>query len=366
MWYNDILLILLLFVGLLLIVMTIIISSRMGQKKPAPVIEEKPEKIFVEKGFEKHEPEPKKELEYETPFEKPSSVEQEPIEKVSETKSEYTKSEAEAGPDIAETLYDSLDTPKQHFEDVVIPPVEPIVLVSDEEEHDSTDGDVITSVESILIDSVSEESSIEKEPNLAESPTLEEEHEVDQFEEVESYNSFIEPPSFEPSEDVLITPSETFYESTPEDTTVDKPNPLEVPEDLLEVVEPEPEIDKINETKSEEDLIEIIEELPEIELPLIEPEVTEAIEDEVEPDTIDEGLVSEPKVSVVNEQLSYRRKLRKPVIDESDPELNLDLGVRTCPSCGAKVPNTIYCILCGKPLDPDNVIGYDEETEAED
>jgi hypothetical protein len=44
-------------------------------------------------------------------------------------------------------------------------------------------------------------------------------------------------------------------------------------------------------------------------------------------------------------------QVRKPVIDESDPDLKIDLGVETCPHCGSKVPNTIYCIYCGKSLE---------------
>ena len=44
-------------------------------------------------------------------------------------------------------------------------------------------------------------------------------------------------------------------------------------------------------------------------------------------------------------------RVRRPVIDESDPDLKIDLGVETCPHCGSRVPNTIYCIYCGKSLE---------------
>ena len=51
------------------------------------------------------------------------------------------------------------------------------------------------------------------------------------------------------------------------------------------------------------------------------------------------------------EQRQFRKE-RKPIIDESDPDLNMDMGVKSCPHCGSEVPDTIYCINCGKSLDP--------------
>jgi hypothetical protein len=67
---------------------------------------------------------------------------------------------------------------------------------------------------------------------------------------------------------------------------------------------------------------------------------------------VKEILSIEPeKEVVIDEYITPTRRERKPVIDESDPDLKIDLGVETCPHCGSKVPNTIYCIYCGKSLD---------------
>lgn len=128
-------------------------------------------------------------------------------------------------------------------------------------------------------------------------------------------------------------------------------------------IDPEPveEEDPIEEEKppqQEEEETEI-DDIPEIELPPLEPDDPETIPEEIEPEPEPEPE-AEPVVPVVEGNTKSRR-LRKPVIDESDPDLKVDLGVETCPNCGAKVPDTIYCILCGKPLDPENTIGYEEE-----
>ncbi|MFW6109041.1 MAG: zinc ribbon domain-containing protein [archaeon] len=114
----------------------------------------------------------------------------------------------------------------------------------------------------------------------------------------------------ETNEEVVITPNETFYELEPKDETHHEEEPEKT--DIPEVEKP----------------------LPEIEDPEEEQGVTK----------------EKPK-----------RRIRKPVIDESDPDLKIDLGVETCPHCGSKVPNTIYCINCGGALDPENTIGLEEE-----
>ena len=81
----------------------------------------------------------------------------------------------------------------------------------------------------------------------------------------------------------------------------------------------------------------------------------------IEPDTEEE-----PEELILPEETletRSRNRIRKPIIDESDPEINMSLGVEKCPHCGSKVPNTIYCINCGKALDPENTIMNEEEEE---
>ena len=246
MWYNDILIILMGFVAILMIIMTVIMSARIRKPKPVETVEEKPEKVYVEKGFERQE-EPEEE---ET---SPDYIEQEPVEE--ETIEDYSVE------------------------------VESI--------------DYTVEIEPVTID---ETVSLETEPTT----------------------------ESKPDEDVVITPNETFYDPEPEET--------EEPTDEEEAE---------------------IEDIPEIELPPLEPEETKSIPEEIEPEPEPEPE-AEPVVPVV-EGKTQSRRLRKPVIDESDPALKVDLGVKTCPNCGAKVPDTIYCILCGKPLDPENTVGYEEE-----
>jgi len=312
MWYNDILIILMGFVAILMIIMTVIMSARIRKPKPAETVEEIPEKVYVEKGFERQEESEEEET-------SPDYIEQEPVEEeniedysVEVEPIDYT---VEIEPvTIDETV--SLETepvePAPPEEDVVIIPTEPIIIeeASEQIEEPSTENTsdedvVITPIEPIII-----------EPEPETEPTTES----------------------EPNEDIIITPNETFYDPEPEET--EEPTDREEPPSL-EGEEAE------------------IEDIPEIELPPLEPEETKSIPEEIEPEPKPEPE-AEPVIPVV-EGKTQSRRLRKPVIDESDPDLKVDLGVKTCPNCGAKVPDTIYCILCGKPLDPENTVGYEEE-----
>jgi len=125
--------------------------------------------------------------------------------------------------------------------------------------------------------------------------------------------------SYQESEQVVIETERMILE--PEEDV--EPTPVEEPEVLDEVPEPEEE-QIVEETK-------VIEEPPIPEVEPAEPETPEVIE------------ASKPR---------KRRRLRKPIIDESDPDINLDMGIKSCPHCGSEVPDTIYCINCGKSLDP--------------
>ena len=279
MWYNDILIILMGFLALLMILMALLVSLRARKPKPIETIEEKPERVYVEKGFEKQvdlEEEQKDEDENNTTY-----IESEPI-TIDETESRDSE---------------PIETPPPN-EDVVITPTEPIIIEEASKEplepnaERTLDEDlVITPVETIIIEPEPETGSI-----------------------TES----------EPYEDVIITPNATIYnpkqEEIEEATDEEDQNPLEKEE--------------VN-----------IEDIPKVELSPLEPK-TEA----------------EPVISILEGNTESRR-LRKPVIDESDPELKVDLGVKTCLNCGATVPDTIYCILCGKQLDPDNAIDCEEEEE---
>lgn len=276
MWYNDMLIILMGFVSILMIIMTVIMSARIRKPKPVETVEEIPEKVYVEKGFERQEDAGEEET-------SPDYIEQEPVEEgniedysVEVEPIDYT---VEIEP-VASAQRVSLETepvePVPSDEDVVITPTEPIII---------------------------EEASEQIEEPIAENT---------------------------PDKDVVITPNETFYDPEPEET--------EEPTDEEEAE---------------------IEDIPEIELPPLEPEETKSIPEEIEPEP--ESAPEAESVVYVVEGKKQSRRLRKPVIDESDPDLKVDLGVITCPNCGAKVPDTIYCILCGKPLDPENTVGYEEE-----
>ncbi len=306
MWYNDILIIVMGVVALLLIIMAVMVGSRVPKKQPEKHVEEKPEKIFVEKGFENNAKEKPayltEEEEYIATFIDPKEPEPEESTIILEPEPSI---EPEEPPEetMVETEPEPESTPEESVE---ITPIEPIIVETTEEPEAQP---AIITTEPIII-----------EPTETEymAPTLEGSPSIPELEE----------------DNVVITPNETFYDPTPEET----PQPIGEPPELEEEIE----------------------DIPEIELSPLEEESTEPAPDEIEPD-IEEPPEPEPIIQEKPIRASMRR-IRKPVIDESDPDLKIDLGVETCPHCGSKVPDTIYCIYCGKPLDPANTPGLEEET----
>jgi hypothetical protein len=187
------------------------------------------------------------------------------------------------------------------------------------------------------------EEKIDYSPLTMEKPFVQEVKEP-QSEDIESeftQGSFEEPDIdespyvFESDEDVKITPSPTFYEPVIEEPVERKVPSLEdspvLPEEILE----EAKIDDIEE----------------IELPQLEPYELEQIPEEIEPKIVQE-TEQEPVEVAISEEPS--RRIRKPIIDESDPDLQIDLGIETCPHCNSMVPATIYCINCGKALNSED------------
>ena len=207
----------------------------------------------------------------------------------------------------------------QKDESIEITPVEPIIMEAEynEPDYDKINGDVPEEPEQL-------------EEEIPESEYTEPLYEL--------------PDASEPDESVVITPNQTFYDPVPEET-VEKPEIEDSPtleEETTEPVEPQ------------------IEEIPEIELPSLEPDEPAAIPEEIEPDIVEESP-PEPVIEPKPVKSRGRGRIRKPVIDESDPDLKIDLGTNTCPHCGSKVPDTIYCIYCGKALNPNNVVEEKEE-----
>jgi len=311
MWYNDLLLVLMGVIAIVMILMAVMIGSR--AKKPLKKVEEepKPEKILVEKGFENNihdepvEPEPEPEPDY-SDYMEPETPEYEepPIEETTEPEPEPDYSEYMA-PEYEETI--ELEPIQEEPEPI---PEEPIF----EEPEPLPDETVeITPIEPIIIEFTPET----EQPDIYGSPSLE-----------------------EPDDDVIITPNQTFYDPVIEEPSVE-PEPEVIEEETPETTEPE------------------LPDIPEIELPAIEKEPQEQVPEEIEPDTEEE-----PEELIIPEETLVaqpRNRIRKPIRDESDPEINMDLGVETCPHCGSKVPNTIYCINCGKALDPNYIPEPEEE-----
>jgi hypothetical protein len=235
------------FVALLLIVMAIIVLTRVG--KPTKVIEREPEpeKILVERGFEKREV------------------------------------ETEA---IQETKTDSIETEKE---------------VSGYEETEKKETIEVKSSSESLEEILSDQA----EDVVVDSPIK---HEFD--------------------DDVKITSNQTFYDSTLEESEPELIEPMDTEFEIIEEVE-------------------------------LTPIDVEPATDNIDLEITEQMLEKEP-LSLENGEIESLNRIRKPVIDESDPTLKIDLGVEICPHCGSNVPDTIYCIYCGKALDPDNII---EESE---
>ena len=306
MWYNDILLILMGVIAIMMILMAVMVESRV--KKPTKIVEEepKPEKILVEKGFEHKnreesvESEPEPEQDY-SDYMKPETPEYEepPIEETVEIEP-VTVIEDEPIQEEPEPIPE-----EPIFEEPVFEEPEPLPEESVE----------ITPIEPIIIETEYEPEP--EPPDIYGSPSLE-----------------------EPDDDVIITPNQTFYDPVIEEPSIE---PELIEEETPETVEPETQ------------------DIQEIELPTIETESQDQVLEEIEPDTEEE-----PEDLILPEETletRSRNRIRKPIIDESDPEINMSLGVEKCPHCGSKVPNTIYCINCGKALDPENTILNEEEEE---
>jgi len=290
-----------------MIAAVVIVQSRLSRREPVEDEEPVDDKVFVELGFE--------------PEEEPETVSPEPVGDSVEFDLEPIEPDYEAVEELPslehdEVFYDS------SFEssDPVIIETSPVIVeepepVREEEpvksmfeaSYEPSEPVVIEAPEVIII----------KEPEMAESAT----EEGPLFER-----------SYQESEPVVIE-TERFIlepEEVIELTQVEEPEPVEEPETDEEQVVEEPEV--VEEST-----------LPEVEPePLVEdaPEVTE------EPEVVEEIEAPKPR---------KRRKMRKPIIDESDPEINLDMGVKKCPHCNSEVPDTIYCISCGKSLDPESV-----------
>jgi hypothetical protein len=352
MWYNELLVVLMAFVVVLMIVMAIVVSNQRRRPVVEEKAEEKVEKIFVEKGFENHVSEPVEEPDFEEEMNyTPVYIEEEPAEPEAEEPESVYIEEPEPVLEQEPVLEEpTVEAEPVHDEGVEITPVEPIILESEyvEPVYDKFESVLVESepvVDELEYEKIVESAPVELEPEpeyvepvyekIVESAPMELEPEA----EPEYYDpvSYFIPDATEIDEDVVITPNQTFYDPVPEEAVVKVKPVIEKSPALEEAVEP---------------VERRIDDIPEVELSPQEPDVATPIPEEIEPD-VEEEPVPEP---VVKPRARSRSRTRKPVIDESDPELKIDLGVETCPHCGSKVPNTIYCIYCGKSLDPTRVV----------
>jgi hypothetical protein len=303
------------FMVLVMIVLAILVSIRARKPVAQKIMEEsKSEKIFVEKGFEDNIKEDYiekyKEEEY-TPV-----LDELPVTQTEElgVKIEYTPVE------IDEPLVQEMKkSPSEVIETEQIQESEPILKESTFEEPDYTPPEEtieIITVEPIILEASEIEESAK--PDIDDSPRIPE------------YN-----------EDVIITPNLTFYEPI-----IEEPTETKIPS-----IDNSPAL--MDETPDEEEINDI----KDIELSPLESDESEQILEEIKSEIMEEPEL-EPVV-VVSERPS--RRIRKPVIDESDPDLQIDLGVETCPHCRSMVPATIYCINCGKALDPADNLEIEKE-----
>jgi len=289
-----------------MILAVMIVQSRLSKGRPAEAEEPVDDKIYVELGFE-----PEEEPEEIPPEPVDDSVEFDlaPIEPAYEAVDDLPKLEPEevffgesfeaSEPVVIETPMIIMEEP-----DPVDEPVKPLFEAS----YEPSEPVVIEAPEMVVIE---------------ESRTVEFETEEGPLFEIEYQES--EPVVIE-TERMILEPEEDV-----EPAPVEKP---EVPDEVPETAE-EPVVEEI----------EVIEEetLSEIEPVELEPIVVETPEISEETEAVEVVESPEPV---------KRRRLRKPIIDESDPDINLDMGVKSCPHCGSEVPDTIYCINCGKSLDP--------------
>jgi hypothetical protein len=326
MVYNELLIVLMAFLAVLMIVMTIIVLTR--PRKP-PVIKEKEEpveKILVERGFEREIQEESLDLEKE------------------ETDSGYTPVFIEAEPEKPE--YDEL-----HSE--YIDKIEPSILDETEPAYQEPVNDYKKEVDLLeRARKLTHEAMQEEKPLVKKQPEEEPlENQIQEDEEIKSIVEDIDEPETseyvdfrtpvsEPGEEVIITPTKTFYDAIPEKGEEDKMPTLEG-SPTLDEESPELEVEVYEE--GEFDQIE------KFDLGLAEEQVERELE---------EAMPAVEPVEIT--ETEYRRRIRKPVIDENDENIKVDLGIETCPHCGSKVPDTIYCINCGKPLNPEKVEEEDE------
>jgi hypothetical protein len=288
------------FIVILLIVMTIVISS--WPRKPKSELEIEPqEKIIVEKGFE----------------------------------DEIVEAES-----LSEEI--SLQDVDQISELETIESIDP----EDEEIEDMIQTRSIK--QKGVIRKTSMPQVVKSEPEVEAEDKKEETVEIEAIEPIiidESDLDTLAPISIEDQPDSL------FEQETVEITSIDPIIWEDVEEielsDTLKV-----ELGEIEERKEA-----IIEPVDEAELPSVEVDEVETVLTEIEQEKEKNGEVYFELTSEVVEKETEilepppSRRVRRPVIDESDPDLKIDLGVETCPHCGSKVPNTIYCIYCGKSLE---------------
>jgi hypothetical protein len=309
MWYNDLLLVLMAFVVLLLIVMAIVISTWPRRTKSKVEIEP-PEKMIVEK-------------ENESEIIKPdllsgeiSLLDEEQISELETIESSYPE-------DKEIELEEKIQTESLKQKGVIRKPPIPKVDETDpfiefEVEGNKEETVVIEKIEPIIFDELdldaSAKISIEEQPD-----------------------TLLEKETVEITSDHIIFKNEDKMEAF--DTKVQL---NEIEDQKKAIVEPEEES-----------------ELYSLSLEKVEKPVTEVVQQKEKNEQVYNETINEVVDKVPGKyEPTLGRRVRRPVIDESDPDLKIDLGVETCPHCGSKVPNTIYCIYCGKSLeieDPDNL-----------
>ena len=303
----------------------VLVQSRLSGSKPKVIKEPEEEKIYVELGFE-----PEDELETDIPepaMESTVEFDLEPIEPAIELEEDLTPLEPEevfieaSEPVIIETPMMIVEEPEPEPEpEPEMEPMKPLFEAS----YEPSEPVVIESPEMVVVE---EPETVEFDTDR-EGPLFDVSYEESKPVVIETDSMILEP--------------EEMVESEPE---IDMElAPVEDPEPEPEVVEeiPEPEEEQVLEAVEEP---EVVEEIP-------EPEI---VEEPLEPEPIiDEPteVADEPEMVEAPEQRQLRRE-RRPIIDESDPDINMDMGVKSCPHCGSEVPDTIYCINCGKSLDPE-------------
>jgi len=280
-----------------MIIAVVIVQARLSKGRPEEVEEPIEDKVYVELGFE---PEEEPETVLPEPVDDSVEFDLETLEPVDELPSlEHNEVFYDTSFEASETVF--IETPPVIVEEPEPVQEEETVKPLFEASFEPSEPVIIEAPEVIIIE----------EPEMAEPETEKGPMFEISYQESEPVVIETERLVLEQEEVIELTPVE---ETEPEEEQVDE-EPEVVEESTSPGVEPEPLV---------EDTAEIAE----------EPEVVEEIE------------TPNPR---------KRRKMRKPIIDESDPSINLDMGVKKCPHCASEVPDTIYCISCGKSLDPESV-----------